>query len=94
MSEQNKIATVFIAAMLLLAYFMFRRSRQTVSEIISGPDFYSPYYSTNPGIPDDPITLNGGDNVFNLNFDIPELAGLSNKYIPIFGLVGMTAVGA
>lgn len=62
----------------------------------SGPDFMSPYYYTNPGIDDS--SVNGGGPVFNatntINVNTGNIPGLSNAYMPLFGLVGVTAIGA
>lgn len=60
--------------------------------------FYNAYYYTNAGIPDSTLILNGGDTAFNSGVNVTvenaALNSLHNKYIPMFGFAGVTAVGA
>ena len=57
-----------------------------------------PFFQTNPGISDQiaydtsqfpPFQANNTLNYYN-----GDISGLSRQYIPMFGLVGMTAVSA
>lgn len=91
------LAVLVIAAVIA----MVRRHRMTDVQLLaaqtpSTPDFYSMYYQTNPGIADSIVTGNGpsftAQNTININTG--AIAGLSNAYMPMFGLVGMTAIGA
>lgn len=58
--------------------------------------FYAAYYQTNPGIIDGSTTGKGpvfsGDVNVMINAD--ALSGLTNRYIPMFGFVGVTAIGS
>lgn len=51
--------------------------------------FYELYYQTNPGITDLKF---GGDT--SLYFNIDPFNQLSRSYIPMFGFVGVTAIGS
>lgn len=96
MTEQNKKALWFILAILIIAYVLNRvinsRNAEYAQVVDSAPvnNFYAPYYYTVPGV--DPSNTPGFESTVNVYVDNPALAGLDNKYIPIFGLVGMTAV--
>lgn len=88
---------------LLLTWLFLRRPKtqvELVEDVAAAPNmqFYEPYYFTTPGIADLPGVLNGSDSPFNSQIDIylsnPALGALANKYIPMFGFVGVTAVGA
>jgi len=91
------LAVVVIAAVVA----MLRRHRMNDAQILASqppatPDFYSMYYQTNPGISDSGV--NGGNDTFTaqntININTGAISGLSNAYMPMFGLVGMTAIGS
>lgn len=56
-------------------------------------DFAAPYFQTTPGIADSPSILFGGPNAFqgtiNANVNVNPLNSLYQKYIPLYGFVGM-----
>ena len=102
MSEKKELWIKAGLAVLVIAAViaMVRRHRMTDAQIIaaqpSAPDFTSPFYQTNPGIYDNSVNGNGpsfnAQNTININTG--AISGLSNSYMPMFGLVGMTAIGA
>jgi len=98
MEPKTKRALWFVAALvivaLILKYFTDHKSVPVqVGETEAAPDssqFYAPYYYPSAGIFPDSIPFESTVSVYVEN---PALGLLSNQYIPIFGLVGMTAVG-
>jgi len=100
MTERQKVyMKAALAVVILLIVWLIMRQR--ASNVVMPPptmnSFQAPYFTTNPGIPDSQFILNGGptfnaSNTVNVNANGGN--GLSNSYMPLFGLVGMTAVGA
>lgn len=102
-SEKKKVyvkAAIVVAALLILWWLLNRLGGGSSTTIAPGDastlnSFQSPYFSTNPGIPDN-WSINTGGNPFNstnnINVNTGFINGLSNLYMPMFGLVGMTAV--
>lgn len=93
-------AAVVVAGLLILWWLLNRLGGGNKN--IVAPDgsyalngFQAPYLTTNPGIPDN-WNFNTGGNPFNsvnnINVNTGFINGLSNTYMPMFGLVGMTAV--
>lgn len=90
-------AAIALAVMVAVYLVLKLRSKPAVdiqSPLPSGPDFQMPYYQTNPGIYDG--SVNGAGPTFNatntINVNAGNIPGLSNAYMPLFGLVGVTAV--
>lgn len=93
---------------IVLVLMFLRRKPETILDAVedvtanagtsNNNQFYDPFYYTTAGIPDLSIVLNGGDSPFNSQINVmlnnPMLGALSNKYIPMFGFVGVTAVGS
>lgn len=93
-----------------VAWFLWQRNiaaqkvTDTVPEGVSNqgnPEndpFYAPYYWTTPGVAPSPIILNGAAEPFQsiinvqVNSDVAQM--MARQYIPMFGMVGVTAVGA
>lgn len=102
MSNQAKWAIGTVAALAALALWAnYRRKPATPLQVVEevAPDnspFYAPYYWGNPGISPNGTTGGGptfsGDVTVNVSAD--ALSGLTNKYIPLFGFVGVTAIGS
>lgn len=97
--ESNYIKAVIAVAVIALVW-LFLKNRGGPTIIPGGPvlnGFQAPYFYTNPGIPDDRRILNNGPS-FNstntINVQTGQISGLTNTYMPMFGLVGMTAVAA
>lgn len=102
--DVKNLRGVYLLAVLVgigfVLWWIEKRRADAVQEVTApatGPDFAAPYYWSNPGIYDDPRILNGANapfnSVVNVYVDNPAVAGLANQYIPLFGFVGMTAVG-
>ena len=103
MTEQQKktyIKAAIAVAVLVVLWLILRRSGEaaTVIRPQAGDTlntFQAPYFTTNPGIPDN-WNINTGGSPFNstnnINVNTGMINGLSNLYMPMFGLVGMTAV--
>lgn len=97
-NKQKVYVEAVVAVTVLVVVWLVLRSRQgpvtTMPEgTLSG--FQAPYFYTNPGIPDNTNVVNGGPtfNATNtINVNTGMINGLSNAYMPMFGLVGMTAV--
>jgi len=93
-----------VAAIAIILIWLNRREKtpiEEISEVVETPQnlqFYEPYYYTNAGIFDSPANLNGATSPFQSQIDVylsnPVIGELTNKYIPMFGFVGVTAVGA
>lgn len=91
-------ASVIVGGLLLLWYLlkMIGRPPAIIPSTGQGLNpFQSPYFTTNPGIPDN-WSINTGGTPFNSTANITvntgTINGLANQYMPMFGLVGMTAV--
>ena len=100
MTEGKALEYAVIGGVALLVWYFATHQQPTVTvadPTSSGNDFYAPFYSTNPGIPDIPQVLNGGNSPFNsaitVNVTSALPSGLANDYMPMFGFVGVTAVG-
>lgn len=100
MTEAHKKLIYFVAALVAIAlalnYFFNKRAAEMQaaadnSPVVPAPSagFYEPYYYPSAGNFPASIPMESTVNVY---VDNPALAGLNNQYIPIFGLVGMTAV--
>lgn len=89
-------AAIAVTVLVIVWLILKSRSKQTV--VVGGESmspFAAPYFYTNPGIPDNPGLLNGGPTFLaanTINVRTGVISGLSNQYMPMFGLVGMTAV--
>lgn len=101
MSEPGKrdvyVKAGLAVAVLLVVWWILRRSRTVVNEgdsvVIEGNKFTAPYMTTNPGIPDvRPDGTTTFNSVNNITVQTMGGNGLSNSYMPLFGLVGMTAI--
>jgi len=101
MAEKHKVYTkaVVIIAVLAGAWYLLRRSSPVVQqqELQQSP-WVSPFYQNTPGINDQMVWQATQPPTFNstntLNYYDGSIQGLANQYIPMFGLVGMTAVAA
>lgn len=103
MDNKQKVytkAAVVVAALLVLWWLLNRIGGGNKTVITPGDsstlnNFQAPYFTTNPGIPDN-WNINTGGSPFtsanNVNVNTGFINGLSNLYMPMFGLVGMTAV--
>lgn len=101
-SEQQKNivkAVGIVAVLLVLWYLLMRRTAgntvvNPVVENEAGPDWLQMFYQTTPGILDNSVnngpTFNSNNSVNVNTVDYNKLAG---GYFPLFGFVGMTAVG-
>jgi len=99
--KQMVKAAIVVGGLLILWWLLNRLGGNNNKTVIAPGDastlnsFQAPYFSTNPGIPDN-WSLNTGGNPFNstnnINVNTGFINGLSNLYMPMFGLVGMTAV--
>lgn len=90
-------AAIAVAVIAVIWLIMRGRSNSTIIPPEGLNSFQQPFFWTNPGIADNKGTLNGGPtfNATNtINVNTGQIAGLSRSHIPLFGLVGMTAVGA
>lgn len=101
MDEKKKVyvkAAVIVGGLLLLWYLLNRLGGNNGMVMPQGNalnSFQSPYFTTNPGIPDNWNINTGGapfNSTNNINVNTGFINGLSNTYMPMFGLVGMTAV--
>lgn len=81
------IGGVAIAAALL--FLMNRRDNGNGSILVSSPD----NAFTNPYITDGKMPGTGFNSTVNLKIDVDPYAGLSNKYMPVFGFVGVGVTG-
>jgi hypothetical protein len=86
-------AAAIVGALLLIWWYL--RKPQTVQQAAQMSPWAAPFFQTNPGI-NDGSTWGGAQFQANntLNYYDGQISGLSNQYIPMFGLVGMTAVSA
>ena len=87
-------AGVIVAVLLLLWYMLTRPKAAPASNPQLSP-WQAPFYQVNPGINDTIVNNSSNPNFVannTLNYYDGTISGLSNKYIPMFGLVGMTAV--
>lgn len=98
-SKKDTYTKAIIAIAVLVVIWLILRRRQPQQVLGPAPtlnNFQAPYFTTNPGIPDNQFILNGGGPVFQgentVNIQTEGLSALSRMYIPMFGLVGMTAV--
>lgn len=103
MTDREKTyMTAIIAVVVLLIVFLILK-RRPVDQVM-GPvtqsgstNYYSSYFQTNPGVNDTTTTGSSG-TTYTSTADITVqtfgLNALSKQFIPMFGLVGMTAVGA
>ncbi len=99
MTEQGKTyakAAGIVAALLLIWWWL--RKPATAQQQAAMSPWASPFFQTTPGI-NDQLTYNAAQfppiNANNtLNYYNGDISGLSRQYIPMFGLVGMTAVSA
>lgn len=86
---------VIVVGLLVLWYLL--RPKPTVQQEKQLSPWEAPFFQVNPGI-NDTLVNNVSNPTFTannvLNYYDGTIAGLSNKYIPMFGLVGMTAVSA
>jgi hypothetical protein len=102
MSEKQKtyLKAAGIVAVLVFIWWWLRKPgavQQAVQQQAANP-WSGPFLQTNPGINDQMTWLMSQPPQFNaqntLNYYNGEISGLSRQYIPMFGLVGMTAVSA
>lgn len=99
MSEKTRTyvkAVVIVAALGFVWWYL--RTPKTVQQQAQMSPWDAPFYQVNPGINDGLTYQTSQPPVFNasntLNYYDGQIQGLSNQYIPMFGLVGMTAVSA
>lgn len=96
--EKNVIKAVAIVGALLLLWFFFNRRNAVAlpptSTSLDGPDWTQMFYQNTPGVLDSSVnngpTFNTNNSVEVNTVDYGKLAG---GYFPMFGYVGMTAVG-
>lgn len=94
--KKTLVKAGIIITCLLLAWYLL--TRKTAVQAIQGEKmspWMAPFFQTNPGINDS--TVNQTTNpqfVANntLNYYDGQISGLSKTFMPLFGLVGMTAV--
>ena len=97
--KQKTYVKAGIAVVAIAAVWYLLRNRNGAAPALSTGGlngFQAPYFYTNPGIPDNPWLINGGPTFLGtntVNVHTGTISGLSNAYMPMFGLVGMTAVG-
>lgn len=84
---------------IVLWFLMKRKQNAVLGEVNTPPSLQDQFTNDiiNP-INTNPSTLFGGPNAFqssiNVNVSGNALSYLTNKYIPLFGFVGVTAIGA
>jgi len=95
--KENQKALLFALALLLIGILLHRftksKAPEVPNEIAEDPpneDFYAPYYWPTPGVYPESSPFESTVSVF---IDANPINSLSQQYIPMFGLVGMTAVG-
>ncbi|HKY44758.1 MAG TPA: hypothetical protein VJM50_16825 [Pyrinomonadaceae bacterium] len=100
MDEKQKTyvkAGIAVVAIAVVWYLLRNRNGAAPALSTGGLNgFQAPYFYTNAGIPDNTMLVNGGPTfqaVNTINLRTGNINGLSNAYMPMFGLVGMTAVG-
>lgn len=100
MTKAHKDLIYLLAALVTIAtalhYFVGKKTSEMLAAAANVPaepapnaGFYEPYLYPSPG--NYPATI-PMESTVNVYVDNPALAGLNNQYIPMFGLVGMTAV--
>lgn len=91
-------AAIVVGFLLLLWYFLKAYGKPPIVIPSTGQGlnpFQTPYFTTNPGIPDHWSINTGGppfNSTANITVNTGTINGLANQYMPMFGLVGMTAV--
>lgn len=97
--KERTLMGVTMALFIIVVVWMImtRRKNSAVPDVVpqySDSGFYDPYNWLTPGVY--PGSVNGNGPTFNatntINVQTGQIAGLSNSYMPLFGLVGMTAV--
>ncbi len=101
MDAQKKtiIKGTIVAGILLVLWYVLKiggRNPEVITSNTPGLNpFQAPFFTTNPGIPDN-WSINTGGQPFNSSVNVSvntgTINGLANQYMPMFGLVGMTAV--
>lgn len=83
---------IIIAGLVAIFWFLDRGQKKSVAAIVepAPQDAFAAAYS--PGYTTDWATK-GFQSTININLPNPGLGMLNSSYIPVFGLVGMTAIG-
>lgn len=109
MDEKKQKQILVVGVVASIAIWLWLRRKPQSSEILVPTDgdgndagggaglqggqnnqaFYELYYQTNPGITD--LKFGGDTSLF---FNIDPFNQLSRSYIPMFGFVGVTAIGS
>lgn len=103
---KNKTTLYGMLAVTVIVLFLWWKRSQWLNSNSTPDDvmdmganslFTNPYWYTNPGIPDMPQILNGStspfNSVINVGVNVDAYSGLSNDYMPMFGMVGVTGFG-
>lgn len=101
--EKNVFKALAIVGVLMLLWFIIMRRTSGATVIApgdsssgsSGPNWTQMFYQTTPGVLDS--SVNGGPTFTSNNsvtVNTVDYSGLRGGYFPMFGFVGMTAVGA
>ncbi len=96
MDRKNIYALAFVGAIILILYYLFRKPAG-VTAPPSIDSFASPYTDWPNGIYPGTGNMNGSSQPFqpiDVTVNVPQFGQLSKDYIPTFGFVGVTAVGA
>ena len=96
MEKHHKRFMIFMIAFLVIAFLLWawqRKNQAAINDVIDQPpsnEFSDPYSWPAGYVPGQTPAFQSTVNVYA---DNPLLSTLSYQYIPIFGMVGMTAVG-
>lgn len=93
----KKVAIVGIVA--IAAYLLWKKNQPVPAAEAAPPidAWQAPYLYTTPGLDPNTIIMNGNPSAFISTYDISVSADnlnyLTNKYMPLFGFVGVTGIG-
>lgn len=96
--DKKEIAIYAGGAVVLFLLLRWLKNRNTpTEEETAQEDYTDPYGWPVPGIAPNYGITNGGapfQSVVNVNANWDPYSGLTREYIPMFGFVGVTAVGS
>lgn len=94
---------LLVASGALAVWLLYQRAQKAAYDAANpAPDavqdpFTTPYYQGIPGS-NSSVIMNGSDSPFystiNVSLDANIAQSLANQYIPVFGFIGVTAVGS
>lgn len=101
MDQSDQLKTLGVIAIAIIAIFFIRKNKGSISNVTNNnaPDqneFNDAFY--NNGIVPSNNNLFGGNTPFQSDISVNvngsgALSYLTNRYIPLFGFVGATAIG-